>query len=333
MGNSNSSPINETLSLDSWNLSHLPTLQEFLGTRSSHLYSSFPKQIPEENIFSNLDLRHFSCPEGETLSSFLNEVHKHMQVEFVKENWTDNAFPSNSGNFKILAQELKGVELTEEELGKIRQMFGLPLQVEVEEEEESSVTNTSPEDNASVEGDTSVEKERDAKMVKKEKLLDITQVYRGYSVYEFPDNSLGMPLNNKKVGLESCFVGSLDNKLVVVAPSEEPKLTRQIRFDWHVVQVGEDQVKLVLEDARGVLVDAESGKVVEEVEDIHFDNLVKAHQSFEDSNSREMALHGRRYLSWVKKVQNEGEIRALAGGEIEGEIVSLGDFFDKMKLE
>ena len=62
-----------------------------------------------------------------------------------------------------------------------------------------------------------------------------------------------MPLNNKKVGLESCFVGSLENRLVIMAPSEEPTLTPKIRFDWHVVQVGEDRLKLVLEDARGVI--------------------------------------------------------------------------------
>ena len=67
-----------------------------------------------------------------------------------------------------------------------------------------------------------------------------------------------------------------------------------------------------------------SNQVVEEVEDNHFQNLVSAHQSFEANNSREMALHGRRYLGWVKKIQDEGEIQGIAGGEIEGEIMSLG---------
>ena len=35
----------------------------------------------------------------------------------------------------------------------------------------------------------------------------------------------------------------------------------------------------------------------------------------------------------VQNIQNEGMVQALAGGEIEGEIVSLGEFLDKMKLE
>ena len=319
MGNSNSSPINETLSLDSWNLSHLPTLREYLGTRTPHIYTSYPKQIPEENVYSNLDLRHFSCPDGELLNSFLEKIHAHLKMEFVKENWTENAFP-NLENFKLIDQELTGVTLTEEELDEIRQMFNLPLQIEVQVEVEGKKDSE----------ELSTENEESKTEVK---TLDITQVYSGYSVYEFSDNSLAMPLNNKKVGLESCFVGSLENRLVIMAPSEEPTLTPKIRFDWHVVQVGEDRLKLVLEDARGVIYETESNKVVEEVEDNHFQNLVSAHQSFEANNSREMALHGRRYLGWVKKIQDEGEIQAIAGGEIEGEIVSLGDFLEKMKLE
>ena len=86
MGNSNSSLIKETLSLPSWNLSHISVLKENLGSRTPHIYSSYPKQIPEENVYSTLDLRHFSCPDGELLNSFLESIHSHLQVEFVKEN-------------------------------------------------------------------------------------------------------------------------------------------------------------------------------------------------------------------------------------------------------
>ena len=321
MGNSNSSQINETLSLDSWNLSHLPTLREYLGARTPHIYTSYPKQIPEENVYSNLDLRHFSCPDGELLNSFLETIHTHLKIEFVKENWKENAFPNNLENFKLLDQELTGVTLTKEELDKIREMFNLPLQIEVEK------------DNEKISGEETEVEESQEESKTEVKNIDITQVYSGYSVYEFPDNSLAMPLNNKRVGLESCFVGSLKNRLVLMAPSEEPTLTPKIRFDWLIVQVGEDRIKLVLENARGVIYELENKKVVEEVDDNHFQNLVSAHQCFEGNNRREMALHGRRYLGWIKKIQEEGEIQAIAGGEIEGEIVSLGEFLEKMKLE
>lgn len=312
MGNSNSSQIKDTLSLESWNLSHLPILRENLGNRSYHLYSSYPKKIPQENIYSNIDIRHFSCPDGDILSSFLQKVQSHIQLEFVKENWIDNAYPSNQENFKLLEQELKGVNLTEEELVEIRQMFGLPLEV----------------NDLSIE-DTVQKVEKD----NKKKTLDITGVYRGYSIYEFPENSLSIPLENKMVSVDSCFVGSLDNKLVVMAPSEEPNLSHNIRFDWSVVQVGQDRIKLILEDARGFIFNEKSEKIVGEVEENYFQNLISAHHSFESNKSREMALYGRRYLAWVKKTLDEGNIRALAGGEIEGEIVSLRDFFKKMNLE
>lgn len=334
MGNSNSSPINETLSLPSWNLSHLPKLQEHLGSRSSHIYSSYPKQIPEENVFSNLDMRHFSCPDGELLNSFLEKVHSHMQLEFLKENWTENGFPTDTEQFKLLEQEIKNVTLTEEQLTEFRGIFKLPLTIVEEEPAESEETEkkTEGEGAEGAEGEEAGAEESAKETVKKEKQVDIQQVYSGYSVYEFSDNSIGIPLENKVVGLESCFVGSQDKQLVILAPSEEPTLTSKIRLDWHIIQVGNERIKLVLEDARPVLVD-EGGKVTDEAEDNHFENLVNAHQSFEDNNSRSMALYGRRYLAWVKKIQEDGQVRALAGGEIEGEIVSLGDFLEKMKLE
>ena len=123
MGNSNSSPINETLSLDSWNLSHLPTLREYLGTRSSHIYTSYPKQIPEENVFSNLDMRHFSCPDGELLNSFLEKIHAHLKMEFVKGKLDRKCFSTNFENFKLIEHEIKNVTLTEEQLTEFRQMF------------------------------------------------------------------------------------------------------------------------------------------------------------------------------------------------------------------
>ena len=80
----------------------LPILQENLGNRSYHLYSSYPKQIPEENIYSNIDLRHFSCPDGNILSSFLQKVQSHIQLEFLKDNWPNSVFPANQENFKLL---------------------------------------------------------------------------------------------------------------------------------------------------------------------------------------------------------------------------------------
>ena len=84
------------------------------------------------------------------------------------------------------------------------------------------------------------------------------------------------------VTLESCFVGSNDNQLVIIAPSEEPNLTSKIRFEWKVIQVGNEKIKLVLDDARGILFNEENSKITEEVAINHFENLVNAHQSFEN---------------------------------------------------
>jgi magnesium-transporting ATPase (P-type) len=115
-----------------------------------------------------------------------------------------------------------------------------------------------------------------------------------------------------------------------MAPSEEPVLSRSIRFDWQVVQVGKDSIRLILNKARGVVF--EDGKELEEVNENYFENLEKAHTAYEKNSSREMTLYSNKYLSWVKQVRDEGELQALAGGEIDGEMVSLVEFLDRMQL-
>jgi hypothetical protein len=313
MGNSSSHSSSQILSETSWNLSQLPDVKKSLGSRSEHIYSSFPKSIPQEKVVSNMDLRNFSCQDGNKLNDFLESVLQHIQGAFVKDNWTEDAFPSHLENLTLLDKELLPVTLTEEELQVIREQFKLPEKVtekrKVESEKEGK-TETVEED---------VEVDR-----------DIEQVYQGYSIYEFPEGGLGMPLELKTVGLESCFVGCMEDELVVMAPSEEPVLSRSIRFDWQVVQVGKDSIRLILNKARGVVF--EDGKELEEVNENYFENLEKAHTAYEKNSSREMTLYSNKYLSWVKQVRDEGELQALAGGEIDGEMVSLVEFLDRMQL-
>tara|TARA_Y100000590_G_scaffold270055_1_gene303265 strand:- start:30 stop:1016 length:987 start_codon:yes stop_codon:yes gene_type:complete len=328
MGNSSSNNGSQIFSEDTWNLSQLSDLKEGLGSRTSHLYSSYPKSIPEEKVVSNIDLRHFSCSDGNKLNEFLEQVLQNIQGEFLKENWTQDAFPSKMENLKLLDNELNAVTLTEEELQTIREQFSLPEKVmetqiktqKAEGAEEGETKDT--EDEVTEDGAEEEEK------VEVER--DIEQVYQGYSVYQFPEDGLGMPLDMKTVGIESCFVGCQDERLVVMAPSEEPLLTRCIRFDWQVVQVGQDSIRLILQDARGVVF--ENGKSLDEVSENYFENLDKAYQSYQNSNTREMSLFGNKYLTWVKQIRDAGELQALAGGEIDGEMVSLGDFLDKMQI-
>lgn len=323
MGNSSSNNGGQIFSEDTWNLSQLPDLKEGLGARTSHLYSSFPKSIPQEKVVSNIDLRHFSCSDGNKLNEFLEQVLQNIQAEFLKENWTQDAFPSENENLKLLDDELKAVTLNEEELQTIREQFSLPEKV-------METQNKTQKAEGTEEGETKDTEDEVAEEEKVEVERDIEQVYQGYSVYQFPEDGLGMPLDMKTVGIESCFVGCQDDRLVVMAPSEEPLLTRCIRFDWQVVQVGKDSIRLILQDARGVVF--ENGKALDEVSENYFENLDKAYQSYQNSNSREMSLFGNRYVTWVKQIRDTGELQALAGGEIDGEMVSLGDFLDKMQI-
>ena len=245
----------------------------------------------------------------------MNSRKQHIQGAFVNDNWTDDAFPSHLDNLTLLDKEILPVTLTEEELQVIREQFKLPEKVTEKRQVESDKDGET--ETETVEEDVEVER-------------DIEQVYQGYSIYQFPEGGLGMPLELKTVGLESCFVGCMEDELVVMAPSEEPVLSRSIRFDWQVVQVGKDSIRLILNKARGVVF--EDGKELEEVNENYFENIEKAHTAYEKNSSREMSLYSNKYLSWVKQVRDEGELQALAGGEIDGEMVSLVEFVDRMQL-
>lgn len=312
MGNFSSNP-HKIFSLDSWDLSHLPELKKNLGKRKKHIYSSNPKKIP---VHHNLDLRLFSCLDSESdfLHNFLEQINEHMRTEFVKENWIEKVFPlgNESDKFTLLHQDISALKLSDTELEKIRKTLNLE---KVDDNAQDEPKHEDEEDNEHQDkGDGS----------------DINQVYRGYCIYEFADNLVGMALDMKKVGIESCFVGTLNNDLIILAPSEEPTLSSSIRFNWTLVQEGKDKIHLILDDAKGVLF--EGGKEMLEVEDNYFEDLEGAFSAFESKNGRQMTHHVTKFKLLVNEIQNEGELQAYVGGEVDGEMVSFSDFLDKLKL-
>ena len=323
MGNNSSRP-HEVFSLESWDLSHLPVLKKHLGTRTPHFYDSHPGEIPSNLIHSNMDLRLFSCQESDYLNNFLKEINDNLQIKFLKENWQNEAFLSSSAsnNFNLLHQEITGVELSETEIDELYKKLNLDKPMLNKDSADNNSTDNAGEDTGGEDGGVDNETSN--------LVTGINQVYRGYSIYEFTDEKLGMALDIKKVGIESCFVGSIDDNLAILAPSEEPNLSRTIRFDWTLVQVGKDKIFLILENAKGIIY--ESGKEMLDVIENYFEHLENANISFESNNGREMSLHSNKFANWSSVIQNEGELQAYVGGEVDGEIVSLSDFLEKMKL-
>ena len=62
---------------------------------------------------------------------------------------------------------------------------------------------------------------------------------------------------------------------------------------------------------------------------VHLDN---AYQSYKDNDSRTMTSHITKFQEWRKTMETDGTLMSYAGGEIEGEVFSLGDFLDKLDL-
>ncbi len=47
---------------------------------------------------------------------------------------------------------------------------------------------------------------------------------------------------------------------------------------------------------------------------------------------KQMSSHTNKFVSWMNDCQKEGKLVAYTGGETEGELLSLGDMFERLKF-
>jgi len=183
------------------------------------------------------------------------------------------------------------------------------------------------------EGRMGVEESGDLPEFVQGKLIDevtLKYFYRGYSIYQFPETTVFAALEQKETTIENCFLGSRDGELVLVAPSEEPETTRNFRLDISCYILSNDSLVLIIDGIMGVLYEDKLETRTNGASNfVHLDN---AYQSYKDNDSRTMTSHITKFQEWRKTMETDGTLMSYAGGEIEGEVFSLGDFLDKLDL-
>lgn len=178
---------------------------------------------------------------------------------------------------------------------------------------------------------------KESKFVQKEITDDIEfddskvkSVYEGFCIYEMPETEVKMALPMREVNIESCYVGLKGDNLALFAPSEEPSTTQFLRIAVKCYVLENNNLQIHLENLEGTVfgditpVLSNDGK--------HFVHLNNAFISYENNNSREMSSHTNKFVSWKTECQKEGKIVSYSGGEAQGELLSLGDIFDRLKF-
>ena len=160
--------------------------------------------------------------------------------------------------------------------------------------------------------------------------LTLSGLYRGYCIYEFPENTVLSAVNMKSVGINSCFVGSKNGKLVLVSPSQEPDTTPFIKMSMTCYVLSDQSCRISLDSVEGILYEEKEISLVNDGS--HFQNLDRAFESYEANNSREMTLHLNKFRTWMTDVEKNGEVMSYVGGDVTGEILSLGDFMDRLQI-
>ena len=158
----------------------------------------------------------------------------------------------------------------------------------------------------------------------------VESVFEGFCIYEMPETEVRMALPMRDVNIESCYVGLKDEKLTLFAPSEEPSTTQFLRINVKCYVLDNNVLNVQFDNVEGCVF----GDIVPVMSNDakHFEHLDNAFSSYENNNSREMSSHTNKFVLWMNDCQKEGKLVAYTGGETEGELLSLGDMFERLKF-
>lgn len=158
----------------------------------------------------------------------------------------------------------------------------------------------------------------------------VESLFEGFCIYEMPESEVRMALPMRDVTIESCYVGLKDEKLTLFAPSEEPSTTQFLRIGVKCYVLENNVLNIHFENLEGCVF----GDIIPVLSNdanqfVHLDN---AYTSYENNNSREMSSHTNKFDSWKKECLDGNTLVAYTGGETEGELLSLGDMFERLKF-
>lgn len=153
---------------------------------------------------------------------------------------------------------------------------------------------------------------------------DISEVFRGFCVYEFPDGEFKAICNTKRVDNENVYVGARNGVFMTYAPDENYELTNAFKITWWVYKMSDDSYRIFPGTGGGVALNDKNTIQVMDVSGLN--SLVKWSETDDEK-------HLVKFETWSGKVLEDGMCWCICGGEREGELVGLLDFINRVDTQ
>ena len=149
----------------------------------------------------------------------------------------------------------------------------------------------------------------------------IKRILRGFSVYQFKNDSLTAVSRAAKVPIEDVYVGLHNGEFMTYAPRVSPEISDCLKITWWVYELDDGSIIPLPGTGGGVTLNENSWISVLDVSGLR--ELLKwSREGNEESLTR--------YEKWYTMVMENGQCWALCGGEVEGDLVELEDFLDRV---
>ena len=151
----------------------------------------------------------------------------------------------------------------------------------------------------------------------------IKRVLRGFCVYQFKNDSLKAISRAAQVPIEDVFVGTINGEFMTYAPRVESNTTDCFKITWWVYELDDGSFLPLPGTGGGVTLNEKNTINVMDVS-----GLRELTGWARDGNDECVE----KYEKWSTLVREKGDCWALCGGDVEGDLVELEDFFDRVDI-
>ena len=153
------------------------------------------------------------------------------------------------------------------------------------------------------------------------KLENLKKILRGFSVYEFNDDNLKCISQYKQVELNEISIGIKNGKFTPFAPEVDYDITNCLKISWWVYILNNNEVMALPGTGQGII----------------FNKLQEMRDFSDLSNLENYALNDneeslKNFYNWEESVKLLGKTWAYCGGEVDGELIPINDFFDMVAV-
>ena len=149
----------------------------------------------------------------------------------------------------------------------------------------------------------------------------IRRVLRGFCVYQFKNESLQAISRAAQVPIEDVYVGVHNGEFMTFAPQVSLEATDCLKITWWVYELDDDTYIALPGTGGGVTLNEKNTINVMDISGLR--ELV-----FWSRDGDEESLA--KFEKWYTLVMERGQCWALCDGEVEGDLVELEDFLDRV---